>query len=96
MVAPVSPNLNACAERFIQSARQECLDHFVVLGRRHLDHIVREYVTHYNTERPHQGRANLPLSMREQPAPPGPTDAGSIVCRERLGGLLRHYERRAA
>ena len=76
--------------------QQECLDHFVVLGRRHLDHIVREYVEHYNTERPHQGRGNLPLGMREPPTDTSPIDPGTVVCRGRLGGLLRHYERLAA
>ena len=60
-IRPVPPNLNAYAERFIRSATQECLDHFVVLGRRHLDHIVREYVQHGNTGRPNQEPGNLPL-----------------------------------
>ena len=61
----------------------------------HLDHIVREYVEHYNTERPHQGRGNLPLGMREPPPDSKTIDPQSVACRDRLGGLLRHYERRA-
>ncbi len=45
-------------ERFIQSLQQECLDHFVVFGKAHFDHLCSEYRTHYELERPHQGRAN--------------------------------------
>jgi len=87
---PVSPNLNAYVERFIQTIQQECLDHFVVVGKRHLNYIVREFLGHYHKERPHQGLGNVPLSGL--PA----TGNGEVVCRERLGGLLKHYERRAA
>lgn len=61
-----------------------------VVFKRHLDHLVREFVEHYHTERPHQGVENMPLTG--SPA----VNFGGIVGRERLGGLLRHYERRAA
>ena len=90
-VGPMKPNLNAYAERFVQSIQQECLDHFIVLGDRHLNHIVGEYVAHYHLERPHQGVGNRPLTAQALAA-----GEGEIICRERLGGLLRHYERRAA
>jgi putative transposase len=91
-----APNLNAHAERWVQSLKQECLDHFIVFGRRHLDYLISEYVEHYHTERPHQAKGNLPLTGAGPPrrftgAPPG-----KIVCHERLGGLLRHYHRVAA
>jgi putative transposase len=89
-----SPNTNAYVERFVQSIKQECLDHFAICGPEHMDHLVREYVEYYHTERPHQGKGNVPLSR-----PPGtaPESAeGEIVCRERLGGVLRHYYRSAA
>jgi hypothetical protein len=76
----------------VQSLQNECLDHFVVLGESHLDHLVSCYVDHYNEERPHQSKDNLPLTG-DWSAPPSD---GEIVCRERLGGLLRHYYRRAA
>ena len=75
----------------MQAVKQECLDHFVVFGESHLRHLLREYVEHYNEERPHQGRDNLPLGG----AGPDP-GGGEVVCRERLGGLLKHYSRRAA
>ena len=91
-LGPVKPNLNAYAERVIQSIQQECLDHFVVLGEKHLNHLISEYVEHYNTERPHRALEKPPLSAD----PPEATTKGHVVCKERLGGLLRHYHRAAA
>jgi putative transposase len=90
-----SPNLNAHAERVIQSIKHECLDHFLVFGRRHLDHLLGEYEAHYNQERPHQGVGNLPLNVISLPAR-GQPDPGRVECESRLGGLLRHYRREAA
>ena len=107
-VGPMAPNLNAYAERWVQSLRVECLDHFVVLGEGHLRHLVDEYLDHYNAERPHQGKGNVPLSdsppsadgfelpeaaVAEEPVVlPFPK---RVECRERLGGLLKHYRRAA-
>lgn len=94
---PRSPNLNAYVERWIQSIQVECLDHFMVLGEAHLNHLVQEFVAHYHAERPHQGIDNQLI----MPGKPPPNDESvpslrQLVCRERLGGLLKHYERRAA
>jgi putative transposase len=94
---PRSPNLNAYVERWIQSIQVECLDHFIVLGEAHLNYLVEEFVAHFHEERPHQGLDNKLI----MPAKPPPEDQSipslrQIVCRERLGGLLKHYERRAA
>jgi putative transposase len=88
---PSSPNLNAYAERFVRSTKSECLNKLVLLGEGHLRAVVREYVAHYHEERNHQGLAGqliLPPANLNQPGP--------IVCRERLGGLLRFYHRKAA
>ena len=87
-----SPNLNAYVERFIQSIQVECLDHFLIFGERHFDYLVREYVEHYHTERPHQGRENGLITGEPPPALP---DSGKVHCRTRLGGLLKHYYRAA-
>jgi putative transposase len=99
-VGPVAPNLNAYAERWAQSLRTECLDHFLILGEGHLRHVITEYVKHHNTERPHQARGNLPLpdAAVEDAGEPRvlPLSLGQVKCRERLGGLLRHYYRAAA
>ena len=79
-----APNTNAFVERFIQSLQVECLDHFLVFGEKHLDYLVREYIEHYHTERPHQGLGN-----RRVEEPPPDVGKGEIVVRTRLGGLLK-------
>ena len=54
-VGPRAPNVNTYDERFGQTLRTEYLDHFVVFGEKHLRHLVSEFLTSDNTERPHQG-----------------------------------------
>ncbi len=83
-----SPNLNAYAERFVRSIKQECLRHIVPLAENHLR---REFLEHYHAERNHQGLGNV------IPFPSVVTSPhGRIGRRERLGGLLNFYERNAA
>jgi putative transposase len=91
-----APNQNAVAERFVQSVRRECLDHFVVFGDPHLRHILSEYLVYYHQFRPHQGLGNRLLGWTESAAVETDRPVGEVVCQERLGGLLRHYQRRAA
>ena len=92
---PRSPNLNAFVERWIQSIQVECLDHFIVLGEAHLNYLVAQYVEHFENERPHQGLGNKLVVAGKSPKSDVPL-LGQVKCRERLGGLLKHYERRAA
>jgi Integrase core domain len=86
-----SPNLNAFAERFVESAKSECLDRLVLLGEGHLLAAVREFVQHYHEERPHQGLGNALIAPKTTVIGTGP-----VNCRERLGGLLKFYCRQAA
>ncbi|WP_233104171.1 transposase [Haliangium ochraceum] len=88
---PRSPNLNAYAERFVRSVKSECLGKLVLLGERHLRSAVSEYAAHYHTERNHQGISSRII----QPIQTSGL-AGSIICRERLGGLLHFYHRAGA
>jgi transposase InsO family protein len=90
-----SPKANAIAERVIRTLRQECLDHVLVLGERHLQAVLQEYAAFYNTERPHRTLALEPPLLRQlaRPAPTGPP--GRVVARPVLGGL-HHVYRRAA
>jgi putative transposase len=87
-----SPNLNAHVERFIQTVQMECLDRFIVMGAGHLDHLVHEFIEHYNRERPHTAIGfRTPVGR-----PPPAANRGPVRCRTRLGGVLRHYYRVAA
>ncbi len=86
-----SPNLNAFAERFVRSIRDDCLNHIVILSEEHLRTVVAEYVEHYHTERNHQGLGN------ELIAASVPANADREVRRrKRIGGLLSYYYRAAA
>jgi putative transposase len=88
-----APQANAYAERFVRTVRAECLDWLLILGRRHLEHVLRIYTAHYNRERPHRGLALLsPDSTRADPQQSG----GEIKRRDRLGGLIHEYHRAAA
>jgi putative transposase len=88
-----APQANAYAERFVRTVRGECLDWLLILGRRHLERVLRTYTTHYNRERPHRGLALLPPDPTIAANPPL---AGEIERRDRLGGLIHEYHRVAA
>jgi putative transposase len=90
---PRSPNLNAYAERWVRSVKDECLSKLILFGEGALRHTLQEYVEHYHQERPHQGKGNVVLMLA---ADHGQQCYGSIRCRERLGGLLHFYDRQAA
>jgi transposase InsO family protein len=88
-----APKANAIAERFVRTARTECLDWLLILNRRHLERVLRIYVDHYNRQRPHRALKLQP----PQPETPEPQPAVSEICRrDRLGGLIHEYYRSAA
>lgn len=95
-VGPMAPNMNAYAERWVQTLKSECLAHFVVLGEAHLRHIVSEFVMHYHEHRPHQAKDNQPLVGDSPPETTEVIRYQDIICRKRLGGLLKRYSRKAA
>ena len=83
-----APRANAYAERFVRTVRAECLDWLLILGRRHLEHVLRRYVTHYNTERPHRALALLPPADSHTRNHP---HANTIERHDLLGGLIHEY-----
>ena len=91
-LAPMSPNLNAYAERFVRSIKYECLSKMIFIGQASLRRAIDEYMAHYHAERNHQGLENRLIRSAR-------SDAGSVGCiqrRRRLGGMLNYYHREAA
>ena len=86
-----APKANAYAERWIRSARQECLDHILILNERHLHHVLKENEALYNDSRPHQG------INQQTPIPRIEANGTSVVVRrDMLGGIVHDYYRLAA
>jgi transposase InsO family protein len=89
---PRPSNLNAYAERFVRSVKDECLDRMIFVGQASLRGAVREYVEHYHEERNHQGLDSRLIRSRETAA----ASDGGVRRKERLGGILNLYHREAA
>jgi transposase InsO family protein len=87
-----APNANAHAERWVGTARGECLDWILVRGRRHLERVLREYVRHYNDHRPHRAMGLLPPKAREGRPRLEARRPSAIERRPILGGLINEYE----
>ena len=87
-----APRANAVCERVIGTLRRECLDRMLIVGRRHLETVLTEYVEHYNSHRPHRS-----LGQRAPPASdttaslPGDGDFAKVRRTDRLGGLIHEY-----
>jgi transposase InsO family protein len=92
LLPPRSPNLNANLERFFGSLKSECADRLIFVGERSMRNAVKEWLVHYHAERPHQGLDNRLI----EPGSDAGQGTGEIECRQRLGGLLNYYYRRAA
>ena len=83
---PQSPDLNAYAERFVRSIKEECLSKLILFGESSLRTAIKEYVAHYHQERNHQGKDHLIL-FPDETYHPDP-NFGPICCKHRLGTLL--------
>lgn len=82
-----APNANAFSERWIRSAREECLDYILIINAAHLRRVMIEFVAYYNTARPHQG------IDQQTPIPQARPSSGTIQCRNVLGGIIHDYYR---
>ena len=89
---PCSPDLNANLERFMRSVKGECLERMVFFGERSLQVAVAEFLSHFHVKRNHQALGNRLIEPGEEVG----RTTGEVVCRERLGGILRYYYRQAA
>jgi len=88
-----SPNLNAYAERWVRSVKEECLAKLILFGESSLRRALQQYLLHYHEERNHQGKENRILFPFQTKAR---RKDGALQCRERLGGLLKYYKREVA
>jgi putative transposase len=87
-----APRANAVAERFVRTARSECLDWLLILNRRHLERVLRVFVHHYNGHRPHRALNLTPPNAEQQTvrlATSSPSE--HLQRRDRLGGLIHEY-----
>ena len=97
LTPPGAPIANCFIESWIGSLKRECLNHFFCFSLRQLDHIVQTYGLYHNEFRPHQGLGNRPPRYRSRPSIDSEeVRSHAVTCRQWLGGLLKHYERRAA
>ena len=85
-VTEQSPNLNAYAERFVRSVKEECLNRMIFIGQSSLRRAIYEYVIHYHHERNHQGLSNRLI----RPMTAGTGSRGVVRRRRRLGGMLNY------
>jgi putative transposase len=92
---PRAPRANAYAERWVRTVRRECLDRMLIYGPRHLLSILRDYVTHYNEHRPHQGRQQRPPNVDAVPTPVVDLAAVPVHRTKILGGLISEYSQAA-
>jgi transposase InsO family protein len=84
-----APNANAHAERWVRTLRADCLDRILILGRRHLEHVLRVYRCHYNEHRPHRALDLFPPNGCD-PTPLNAPDR--LQRRDLLGGLIHEYQ----
>ena len=87
-----APRANAICERVVGTIRRECLDRMLILGRRHLETVLAEYVDHYNSHRPHRSLSQRsPAAPDSLPAPIDDIDPATLRRTDRLGGLIHEY-----
>ena len=93
ITSPVrAPRANAICERVIGTFRHECLDRTLILGRRHLETVLAEYVAHYNSHRPHRSLSQrAPSALHTAPALIGDVDLARLRRTDHLGGLTHEY-----
>jgi putative transposase len=87
---PRTPRMNAICERVIGTLRRELLDRVLILGERHLDLVLCEYLTHYNRHRPHQSRRQRPPDIETQPVR-DIADVRSVRRKPVVTGVINEY-----
>ena len=86
-----TPVANSIAERWVGSLRAEVTNHLLLVGRRHLERVLADYVAHYNEDRPHRSLQLRPPERRAAPPPCRPPTITGIRRRQLIGGLINEY-----
>lgn len=93
ILTPVrSPKANAFAERWVRTVREDCLDHLLVVSRRHLERVLAQYVAHYNRARPHRSLDLTPPRPVAAADSAGTIHRRDVLRRDVLGGLIHEYD----
>jgi transposase InsO family protein len=96
LLAPVrAPTANACAERWVRTVPANCLDWLLIVGRGHLERVLRVCVKHYNEHRPHRALGLQAPDRRAGVVAVGGEQQGRVRRRDLLGGLLHEYQQAA-
>jgi putative transposase len=91
-----SPNLNGRCERVIETIKLECMAKFIIFGKRHLDHILGQFVDYYNTKRSHMERDHLSPIRAGEPEEIATLTMDQIEVKQYVGGLVKSFETKAA
>ena len=87
-----TPRANAFAERFVGTVRRECLDRILIIGRRHLEQVLVEYLAHYNQHRPHRSlNQRSPQHTGMKLTPVAGAEPTHLRRNDVLGGLIHEY-----
>jgi putative transposase len=86
-----APKATAIAERFVRTVRSECLDWLLIVNQRHLERVLRVFVNHYNSHRPHRSLDLTPPDPTTRTLEAVSPSAAGIERRDRLGGLIHEY-----
>jgi putative transposase len=87
-----APRANAFIERSIGTVRRECLDRILIVNRRHLERVLRVYISHDNEHRPHRSLDQRPPIEEPPPRPATGVDLDHVRRRDLLGGLIHEYK----
>jgi putative transposase len=86
-----APKANAFAERWVGTVRRDCLDWILIVSRRQLEQVLRVYVDHYNSHRPHRALGLTPPAPERRLRLVSPASPERVHRRDRLGGLIHEY-----
>jgi len=87
-----APRANAFIERWIGTVRRECLDRLLIVNRRHLEHVLATFISHYNEHRPHRSLRQRPPLEEPSQGPETVAAVDRVRRRDLLGGLIHEYK----